>query len=94
MVENPRVFPSFPKWTRTTLVVNTEGQSVENACELQDMLVPPTFIAMSYKSIMVYGNHYRAIAWPSANNMVTYDYGVIWWSLNTHHLLPQRIQTH
>ncbi len=72
-MENPGVFPSFLEWIRTTLVVDIEGQLVENACELWDMLVPHVFITRSYKSIMAYGDHYRTIAWLNAKNMVTYD---------------------
>jgi hypothetical protein len=76
MVENPKVFPNFQEWTKTTLTANTKGQLVENAHELWDMLIPSAFIARSYKSIMAYGNHYRIVAWPNTNNMVTYDFGV------------------
>jgi hypothetical protein len=45
--------------------------------ELLDLSIFLSLIARSYKSMVAYGNYFRALVWPGTLSMVTYDCGVI-----------------
>jgi hypothetical protein len=38
---------------------------------------PPTLVAKLYRNMLAYDNHFRAALWLVANNMATYDSGVV-----------------
>jgi hypothetical protein len=68
---------SFPNWLQNTMANVPIVHTNENECELHDLLVPPSFIAKSYKNMVTYGNHLRTATWLDASNMVTYDSSVM-----------------
>ncbi len=57
---------------------NFHGDPIdENLFELLDLSIPSSLIAESYKSMVAYGNHFRALVWLGTLSMVTYDCGVL-----------------
>ncbi len=69
--------PSFLKWLQEMVDGYNGREEYENLCELQDLSIPPMFMAKSYRSIATYGNHFRATTWFGYNTMVTYDHRVM-----------------
>lgn len=70
-------FPCFPAWLQEYIESSNGDPVDERHSKLQDLCIPPSLIAKSYKNIVAYGNHFRATTWLATCSMVTYDFGVM-----------------
>jgi hypothetical protein len=66
-------FPSFQVWLQKNTKSSNGDPTNEIHFELQDLCIPPSLIAKSYKSMVTYGNDFRAITWLATSSMVVYD---------------------
>ena len=65
--------PEFEMWLRLAVQnAHAIGEEVDN--EIIDICMPPTLMAMSYRSIYAYGNHFRVRS--AEMNLSTRDCGV------------------
>lgn len=67
-------FPSYPDYEVGQF--SNGGPTYDLDVEVHNLSVPPSLIGRSYKNMVAYGNHFKAIAWLVIGNMVTYDFGV------------------
>ncbi len=70
-------FPSFQVWLQKNTKSSNGDPTNEKHFELQDSCIPPSLIAKSYKSMVAYGNHFKATTWLATCSMVIYDSGVM-----------------
>jgi hypothetical protein len=63
------------KWVREAIQTHQVDRTLHVDDDLLLLLVPPSFIALSYKKMKAYGNHFR-IDDEQNNLLVTYDFGV------------------
>jgi hypothetical protein len=71
-------FPNFPQWLQEALVAYlARGLDINNEIEVHNMSISPTPMAKAYKSIIAYGNHFRATTWPRTTNMVMYNLSML-----------------
>ncbi len=89
ILDGVEAFPSFPTWLQENTKSSNGDFMDERHFELQDLCIPPTLIVKSYKSIIAYGNHFKATTWSNTCSMVAYDSGVMiefeHAPTNTHH---------
>jgi len=70
-------FPNFPAWLIEVVARLGDDPIIETNVEMQYLLITPSLIARSYKSMATFGNHFWVVAWLATSNMVTYDFGVM-----------------
>jgi hypothetical protein len=63
------------KWVREAIQTHQVDKTSPIDDDLLLLLVPPSFIALSYKKMKAYGNHIK-IDDEQNNMLVTYDFGV------------------
>ncbi len=65
-------FPNYINWLRQDVGKSSNGAPpYDLAVKVHDLSIPPSFIGRSYKSMVTYGNHFKATAWPTTSSMVT-----------------------